>query len=103
MHEAGLVERALADALRGHPAVATLDLEINDPVGISADAALLHLEIALRELGMESVPIKVQVAGVTCGVCGLLTERATANAFCDACGYPLPRREGAPLLVRVRG
>lgn len=103
MHEAGLVERALEDALRGQPTVSTLELEIGDPVGVSEDAVLLHLEIAMRELGLEGVPVEIRVAGVTCAACSLETERATADAFCVGCGWPLPRREGAPLRIRARG
>jgi Zn finger protein HypA/HybF involved in hydrogenase expression len=103
MHEAGLVERALQDALRGRPTVAALEMEISDPASVSADAVRLHLEIAMRELGLEGVPVEIRVAGVACTACGAEASQATADAFCVACGWPLPRHEGVPLLIRAHG
>ncbi|MEX1156622.1 MAG: hydrogenase/urease maturation nickel metallochaperone HypA [Chloroflexota bacterium] len=102
MHEAGLVEQALQDALRGRMTVAALEMEIGDPAGISAEAARLHLEIAMREVGLEGVPVEIRVAGVTCPACGTGASQATAEAFCATCGWPLPRPEGAPLVIRAR-
>jgi len=102
MHEAGLVEQALQDGLRDHVTVATIEMEIGDPAGISAEAARLHLEIAMREVGLEGVPVEIRVASVPCPACGSAASQATAEAFCATCGWPLPRPEGAPLVIRAR-
>lgn len=103
MHEAGLVEAALQDALRGRTIIAALEMEISDPAGVSADAARLHLEAAMREAGLDHVPVEIRVASVSCPACDSTASQATADAFCAACGWPLPRPEGAPLAIRARG
>jgi len=102
MHEAGLVEQALQDALQGRMTVAALEMEIGDPAGISAEAARLHLEIAMREVGLEGIPVEIRVASVSCPACGSAASQATAESFCAACGWPLPRPEGAPLVIWAR-
>jgi hypothetical protein len=130
MHEAGLVAqalgRALDQALRAAPPAAApvhaappgaapgvqapgpkpadvtwLKLDVLDPVGLSVDATLLHLELAMAEHGLAGVPVALHVMPVRCAGCGDSSVPAPGDPFCAACGWPLPRQEGSPLRIRA--
>ncbi len=101
MHEAGLVSRALSEALIDHGPVSAIELEVVDPVGFSVDSTLLHLEAALAERGLAGIPVNVRVRPVQCVECGLSAVPASSELFCGACGWPLPRVNGAPLRIRT--
>lgn len=105
MHEAGLVgqalDRALAEALdQGVLGSGGLVLEVLDPVGLSVDAALLHLEVALAEHGLEGVAVSLHVTPVRCAGCGESGVPPPGDRFCASCGWPLPRQKGPPLRIR---
>ncbi len=109
MHEAGLVAEALSDALRtppggrrGRPHPRALEAVVTDPVDVSAESIELHLEIALRRMGLADVPIDVQVLGVECPVCGAQNRPDPGWAFCDVCSLPLPRQPGSAVRIRAR-
>jgi hypothetical protein len=101
MHEAGLVGRALDRALSEAPiGPGGLVLEVLDPVGLSVDATLLHLEVVLAEHGLAGVPVSLHVAPVRCAGCGESGVPEFGDLFCASCGWPLPRQEGPPLRIR---
>lgn len=102
MHEAGLVAQAISGVLDSRDLISGLELEITDPVGLSVDAVLLHLEMALAEGGLANVPVELSVSPVTCAACGASVVPANAEVFCPACGWPLPRGSGPPLRIRAR-
>lgn len=101
MHEAGLVAQALDRALDEAPGTLSgVVLEVLDPVGLSVDATLLHLEVALAEHGLPGLPVSLHVSQVRCAGCGVSDVPAAGELFCASCGWPLPRHEGSPLRVR---
>jgi len=109
MHEAAMVQSALADALRfapsrgrgiAHPRV--LEVLVADPVDVGADAVTLHLEVLLRELGLPDVPIEVTVNPIECMACGAQNRPEPAWAFCDVCGWPLSQPSGPPVRILAR-
>lgn len=102
MHEAGLIGAALAGALAATPGAGALELRIRDPVRVGADAARLHLELALRARGLEGLPIAVRVEPVHCPSCEAENRPDPGSPFCSACGWPLPRRAGPGLEIRAR-
>jgi len=102
MHEAGLVAQAMNSIVDSRDRINGLELEITDPVGLSVDAILLHLEIALAECGLPAVPVELSVSPVTCTACGASVVPDHAEVFCPACGWPLPRGSGLPLRIRAR-
>lgn len=109
MHEAAVVQSALADALRfapshgrgiAHPRA--LEVLVADPVDVGADAVTLHLEVLLRELGLPEVPIEVTVNPVECRTCGAQNWPEPAWAFCDVCGWPLTQPPGPAVRIHAR-
>ena len=103
MHEAGLVADALASALAAAPAgrVQRVVLEVADPVELSVDALLMHLHIALSGRGLAGVPVAVRVAPVRCPACASEATPQLGQAFCAACGWPLPRVDGVPVRIKA--
>jgi Zn finger protein HypA/HybF involved in hydrogenase expression len=108
VHEAGLVTRALQHAIDERTGdasppgrIGSLELEILDPVDVSAESARLHLEQALIECGLAGLPFRVTVAAVRCVACGATVVPGAGDAFCSGCDAPLPRREGSALRIRM--
>ena len=109
MHEAGLIAEALTDALRRGPrggdlarAPVALEAVVTDPVRVSAAALGLHLEIALRQMGLAQVPVRIDVRGVACPTCGTANRPDPGRPFCEACGWPLPGQPGSGVRIKAR-
>jgi hypothetical protein len=98
MHEAGAVGRALDTAMRGAPPGATAprsaELVVTDPANIAPQAAELHLQVHLAEIGFADLPIRTSIRPVTCVSCGAACEPEPSDPFCGACGWPLPAVPG---------
>jgi hypothetical protein len=105
MHEAGAVGRALDTAFREAPPGASAPrsalLVVTDPAHIAAQAAELHLQVHLAEMGLADLPIRTSVRPVTCASCGAVTEPEPSDPFCGACGWPLPNVEGPGVEIEL--
>ncbi|MGZ3585793.1 MAG: hypothetical protein ACXVAE_06765 [Candidatus Limnocylindrales bacterium] len=108
MHEAAIVQAALADALRFAPAQRgraqprALEVLVTDPVDVGADSVALHLEVAMHDLGFSGVPIEMTVRPIECQACGAQNRPEPAWAFCDVCGWPLPLQAGPGVRIHAR-
>lgn len=109
MHEAGVVSEALSEALAtGRPARAlparprALEVVVTDPAHLAAEAIRLHLELVLHDRGLSEVPIEIEVRPIECTSCGTRNRPDPAWAFCDVCGWPLPRQPGRGVRIRAR-
>jgi len=109
MHEAGMVAEALSAALakdpstpvrRGRPRA--LEVVVTDPAHVAAEAIRLHLELALRDRELSDVPIEIKVRPIECPSCGTRIGPDPDWAFCDDCGWPLPRQPGPGMRIRAR-
>ena len=109
MHEAAVVQSALADALRFAPSQGrgrahprALEVLVADPVDYGAEEVALHLEVLLQELGLAEVPVEVTVSSVECRACGTQNRPDPAWAFCDVCGWPLEQPTGPAVRIHAR-
>ncbi len=113
MHEAGLLAAAVADALAaagsgpGRPderpaRPAAVEIRVHDPIHVAPESARLHAELALRAYGWADVPIEIVADPVTCAACDVVNEARPEHPFCDACGWPLPDRDGHAVEALIR-
>jgi hypothetical protein len=114
MHEAGLLARAVSDALAEGGCAdgvegaspdrvpVALELVIHDPVHVAPESAVLHAELAMRARGWSDLPISVVCEPVACAVCAASNEVVAGHPFCGACGMPLPDRGGHAVDARIR-
>jgi hypothetical protein len=114
LHEAGLLAAAVAEALAAGPPEGRLGpgdpgalrptavtVRVHDPMHVAPESAVLHAEVALRERGLDGIPIAVEADPVTCAICEASNEVRPNHPFCDACGFPLPDRGGHAVDVSI--
>jgi Zn finger protein HypA/HybF involved in hydrogenase expression len=107
MHEAGIasqaVDAAFAEAasaglLGRQPA--GLDVVI-DPGRVTPDAIAFHLELALRDHGLDNLDVAITTEVTACPACGAPGSE-DAWLLCETCGAPLPDRDGPIVEARFR-
>jgi hypothetical protein len=115
MHEAGLLAAAVAEALAAaEPARSSspgtagarrpraIEIRVHDPMHVSPESAYLHAQVALRARGLDDVEILVTADPVVCAICDASNVVRAVHPFCDACGFPLPDRDGHAVEAVVR-
>jgi hydrogenase nickel insertion protein HypA len=94
MHELGLAEQILEDALRersrhGGGRVVGLRLAVGELSGIDREVLAAAIEVVSQGTALEGVPLDVEpVAGsLVCARCGVLeVETADPSGYCGLCG-----------------
>lgn len=97
MHEAGVAARALEAAIteataRGAMPPSGVDV-VFDRTRVTEDSLRFHLELALRDVGLAGLPVRMRAIDVACPACGA-TVAADGWPVCEGCGSILPSRTG---------
>jgi len=104
MHEAGAVSGALEKIIHDWPAShsgARLELVINDATRAEAASVSFYTAAILADHGYGDTTFTVETAPVRCELCGELAATASpTDPQCNACGAPLPRKEGPAVICR---